>query len=129
MSQKLSQLLWHVPPERLRLIYSSACLTKNIVRLCVTPFHPTTSKLNKNKKGNKQVHLGSKALASLHEHLYHYSLNCSDILLEELFSYLPTRLPSYCFDLVVYDNSDDESSIAIDFSFSIFCSGDSTYLS
>ena len=129
MSRKLSQLLWHVPPERHSFIYSSKLLTKNITRVCVTPFHPTTSKLNKSKKANKQIQFGSKAIASLQEFLCHYPFNCSDILLEELFSYLATLFPSHFFDRVVYESSDNESSNSIDFSISIFYCNDSNYLS
>ena len=94
--------VWHVPLEWQGLKYCSALLTKvywnycrNIVRVCVTPFHPKTANLNVKRKSNKQVLFGSKALASLCEFLCHHSLTGSDPLIEEYFPYLTTRIPSH----------------------------------
>ena len=106
----------HVAPESHGLNYHSALLTKfyrnystSIVRVCVTPFHPMTAKLNVHRKSNKQVHFGSKAMASLDERLCHNSPKCSNPLLEELLAYLPTRFPSHVFDLFAFESSDNES--------------------
>ena len=100
-----------------------------IVRVCVTPISPQTSKLDPNDKCNLQGPFGSKAMASLFEFLCHHSLTTNDPLLEELLSYLPTRFPSHIFDYIAYESSNAESVRSIDSSVSAFYSEDSTYFS
>ena len=103
--------LWHVPPEWQKLKYYSALFTKvhwnystNIVRVSLTPFHPTTAILNVKRKSNKQVHFGSKIMVRLCELLCQHSLTCLDLLIEELLAYLPTRFPSHIFDYISNNN-------------------------
>ena len=114
----------------------SALLTKvywnyatHIVPVCVTPIFPKTSKLDLTDKCDLRVHFGSKGMASLYELLCHHALTCSDPLLEELLSYLPTIIPSHIFDYIAYEDSDHESVHSIDSSVSAFYSDDSTYFS
>ena len=64
--------IWKVPTEWHTLGSYSALLTENywnyatqIVRVCVTPISPKTSKVDITDKSNLQVHFGSKAMASL----------------------------------------------------------------
>ena len=94
--------IWQVPSEWHTLGFYSALLTKvywnyatHIVRVCVTPISPQTSKLDPNDKSNLQVHFGSKAMASLYDLLCYHSLTCTDPLLEELLAYLPTHFHSH----------------------------------
>ena len=95
-----------------------------LIKLQLTLIFPFTN------KSNLQVHFGSKAMASLYDLLCYYSLTCSDPLLEELLSYLPTRFHSHTFDYIAYEHSSDEESVhSIDSSVSAFCSDDSTYFS
>ena len=68
-------------------------------------------------------------MTSLYELLCHLSLTNTDPLLEELLSYLATRLPLYIFDYIAYETSDNESIHSIDSSVSVYCSDDSTYFS
>ena len=75
-------------------------------------------------KCNLQVHFGSKGHAGLYELLCHQALTCSDPLLEELLSYLPTRFPSHIFDYIVYEDPDQESVHSVDSSVSAFYSDD-----
>ena len=129
--------IWQVPTEWHTLGFYSALLTKvywnyatHIVRGCVTPISPNTSKLDISDKSNLQIHFGSKALASLYDLLCYHSLTSTDPLLEELLAYLPTRFHSHIFDYIGYEHSsDDESVHSIDSSISAFCSDDSTYFS
>ena len=128
--------IWQLSTEWHTLGFYSALLNKcywdyatHIVRVCITPISPKTFKLNLTDKCNLQVHFGSKAMASLYDFLCHHSLTCSDSLLDELLSYLPTRFPSHIFDYVEYDSSDNESVKSIDSSVSAFYSDDSTYFS
>ena len=101
-----------------------------IVRACLTPISPKTSKLDLTDKSNLQVHFGSKAMASLYDLLCYHSLTPTDPLLEELLSYLPTLFHSHIFDYITYEHSsDDESVRSIESSFSAFYSDDSTYFS
>ena len=110
--------IWQVPSEWHTLGFYTALLTKvywnyatHIVRVCVTPISPQTSKLDPNDKSNLQVHFGSKAMASLYDLLRYHSLTSTDPLLEELIAYLPTRFHSHIFDYIVYEHSSDDSSI------------------
>ena len=129
--------IWQVPSEWHTLGFYSVLLTKvywnyatHIVRVCVTPISPQTSKLDPNDKSNLQVHFGSKAMASLYDLLCYHSLTSTDPLLEELIAYLPTRFHSHIFDYIVYEHSSDEESVhSIDSSASAFYSDDSTYFS
>ena len=68
-------------------------------------------------------------MASLYELLCHYSRTCSDPLLEEVLSHLPTRFPSRIFDCIVYEISDSGSGNSIDSTISVFHSDDSTFFS
>ena len=88
--------IWPVPTEWHTLGFYSALPTKvywnyatHIVRVCVTPISPKTSKLDITDKSNLQVHFGSNAMASLYDLLdllcYH-SLTSTDPLLEQLLS-------------------------------------------
>ena len=124
--------IWHVPPEWHGLKYYSALLNKvywsyptNIVRVCVTPFQPTTAKLKVKTKSNKQIHFGSKVMASPHEFSCYSSLTCSDHLREELIAYLVTRFRSHIFDYIVYGSSDNQPVRSMDSSVSVFYSHDS----
>ena len=127
--------IWQVPTEWHTVDFYSALLTKvywnyatQIVRVCVTPISPKTSKQDLTDKSNLQVHFGSKAMASLYDLLRYHSLTSTDPLLEELLAYLPTRFQSHIFDSTAYEHSsDDESVHSIDSSVSAFCSGDSIY--
>ena len=129
--------IWQVPTEWHTLGFYSALLTKvywnyatHIVRVCITPISPTTSKLDNKDKSNLQVHFGSKAMASLYDLLCYQSLTSTDPLLEELIAYLPTRFHSHIFDYIAYEHSSDEESVhSIDSSASAFYSDDSTYFS
>ena len=129
--------IWQVPSEWHTLGFYSALLTRvywnyatHIVRVCVTPISPKTSKLDPNDESNLQVHFGSKAMASLYDLLCYHSLTCTDPLLEELIAYLPTRFHSHIFDYIAYEHSSDEESVhSIDSSVSEFYSDDSTYFS
>ena len=129
--------IWQVPTEWHTLGFYSALLTKvnwnyaiHIVRVCVTPISPKTSKLHLTDKSNLQVHFGSKAMASLYDLLCYYSPTSTNPHLEELLAYLPTRFHSLIFDYIAYEHSsDDESFQSIDSSISTFYSDDSTYFS
>ena len=69
-------------------------------------------------------------MVSLYDFLCYHSLTSTDLLLEELLAYLPTRFPSHIFDYIVYEHSsDDESVHSLDSSVSAFYSDDSTYFS
>ena len=99
--------IWQVPFEWHTLGFYSALLTKvywnyatQIVRVCVTPISPKTSKLDFTDKSNLQVHFGSKAMASFYDLLCYHSLTSTDPLLEELLVYLPTRSHSHIFDYI-----------------------------
>ena len=124
-----------VPTERHTLGYYSTLLTKvywnyanHIVRVCVTPISPNTSKLDLTDKSNLHVHFGSKAMASLYDLLCYHSLTSTDLLLEVWLSYLPTRFHSHIFDYIAYEHCSDEESVhSINSSFSAFNSDDSTY--
>ena len=117
--------------------FFSALLTKvswnyatHIVRVCVTPILPKTSKLDHTDKSNLQVHFGSKAMASLYDLLCYHALTSKDPLLEELLAYLPTRFHSHIFDYIAYQHSSDVESVhSVDSSSSAFYSDDSTYFS
>ena len=105
-----------VPTEWHTLGFYSALLTKvywnhatHIVRVCVTPISPKTSKLDLTDKSNLQVHFGSKAMASLYDLLCYHSLTSTDPLLEELLSYLPTRFHSHIFDYIAYEHSSEKN--------------------
>ena len=127
--------IWQVPSERHTLGFYSALLTKfywinatHIVRVCVTPISPKTSKLDLTDKSSLQVHFGSKAMASLYDLLCYHSLTSTDPPFEELLAYLPTRLHSHIFDSIAYEQSSDKESVhSIDSSVSAFYSDDSTY--
>ena len=129
--------IWQVPTEWHTLGFHSALLTKvywnyatHIVRVCVTPISPKTSKLDFTDNSNLQVPFGSKAMASVYDLLCYHSLTSMDPLLEELFSYLPTRFHSHISDYLAYEHSsDDESVQSIDYSVSAFYSDDSPYFS
>ena len=129
--------IWQVPSEWHTLGFYSALLTKvywnyatHIVRVCVTPISPQTSKLDPNDKSNLQVHFGSKAMGSLYDLLCYHSLTCADPLLEELLAYLPTRFHSHIFDYIAYEHSSDEESVhSFHSSVSAFYFDDSTYFS
>ena len=101
----------------------------HIVRVCVTPISPKTSKLDLTDKCSLQVHFSSKATASLCELLAHHSLTTDDPLLEEMLSYLPNRFLPHIFDYFAYESSDAESVRSIDSSTCAFYSDDSTYFS
>ena len=124
--------IWQVPSEWHTLSFYSTLLANvfwnyatHIVRVCVTPISPKTSKLDLTDKSNLQVHFGSKAMASLYDLLCYHSLTSTDPLLEELLAYLPTRFYSHIFDCIVYEHSsDDESVHSIDSSISAFYSDD-----
>ena len=80
--------IWQVPSEWHTLGFYSALLTKvywnyatHIVRVCVTPISPKTSKLDLTDKSNLQVHFGSKAMASLYDLLCYNLLTSTDPLL------------------------------------------------
>ena len=128
--------IWQVSTESHTLGFYSALLTKvhwnyatHIVRVCVIPIKPKTSKVDLTDKCNLQVHLGSKAMASLYELLCHHALTCSVPLLQELHSYLPTRFPSHILDYIAYEDSDHESVHSIHSSVSAFYSDDSSSFS
>ena len=129
--------IWHVPSGWHGLNFDTALLTKvywnyatHIVRVCITHKTPINPDLPFTNKSNLQVHFGSKAMASLYDLLCYYSLTCSDPLLEELLSYLPTRFHSHIFDYIAYEHSsDEESDHSVDSSVSAFYSDDSTYFS
>ena len=96
--------IWHVPPECHGLNFDLALLNRvywnfatHIVDVCVSSKSPINLNLHVTRKSNLQVHFGFKAMASLHKLLYHHSLTCSDLLLEELLSYLPASFPSLTF--------------------------------
>ena len=126
--------IWQVPSEWHTLGFYSALLTKvywnyatHIVRVCVTPIAPKTSQLYLTDKSNLQVHFGSKAMASLYDLLCYHSLTSTDLLLEVLLSYLPTRFHSHIFDYIAHEHSSDNESVhSNEFSVSAFCSDDST---
>ena len=128
---------WQVPSEWHTLGFNSALLTKvywsyatHIVRLCVTPIGPKTSKLDFTDKSNLQVHFGSTAMDSLYDLLRYHSLTSTDPLLEELLFYLPTRFNSHIFDYIAYEHSSDKKSVhLIDSSTSAYYSEYSTYFS
>ena len=125
--------IWQVPTEWHTLGFFSVFLIKvywnyatHIVRVCVIPILPQTSKLDFTDKSNLQVHFGSKAMASSYDLLSYHSLTSTDPLLEELLSYLPTRFHSLIFDYIACGHSsDDESVHSIDSSVSAFYSDDS----
>ena len=127
--------IWQVPTEWHTLGFYSAFLPKvywncatHIVRVCVTPNSPKTSKLDLTEKSNFQVHIGSKAIASLYNFLCYHSLTSTDPLLEELLAYLPARFHSHIFDYIAYEHSWHEESVqSIDSSISAFYSDESTY--
>ena len=127
--------IWQVSTEWHTLGFYSALFTEvqwnyatYIVRVCVTPISPQTSKLDLNDKCNLQDHLGSKAMVSLYDLLCYHSLTSTDPLHKELLSYLPTRFHSHIFDYIARErSSDDESVHSIDSSVSAFYSDDSTY--
>ena len=129
--------IWQVPTEWHTLGFYSALLTKvywnyatHIVRVCVTPILPQTSKLDLNDKNNLQVHFGSKAMASLYDLICYHSFTSTDPLLDELLAHLPSHFHSHIFDYIAYEHSSDEESVhSIDSSVSAFCSDDSTYFS
>ena len=126
--------IWQVSNEWHTLGFYSALLTKfywtyatHIVRVCVTPISPQTSKLDLNDKCNLQVHFGSNAMASLYDILCYHSLTSTDPLLEELLINLPTRFHPHIFHYFASEHSsDDESVHSIDTSVSAFYSDDST---
>ena len=127
---------WHVPHEWLGLNYYSGRLTNlywkyisNIVRVCVKPFHPTNSKLNLLRISKTQIHVGSKAMASLLELICHHSLKFSDPLLGKLLSYLSTHFPMHIFDYSVFKSSVTDSVSSIDSSISAFFFDGSTFFS
>ena len=68
-------------------------------------------------------------MASLYELLCHRSLTCSDPMLGELLSYLPTKFPSLTFNFIANEDSDRQSVHSIGPSVSAFYSDDSTYFS
>ena len=128
--------IWQVPSEWHSLNYYSALLTRlyrncstNIVWVCVTPFHPMTSKLNIQRKANKRVHFGFRAMASLYELSCHHSRTCSKPLNEESLSYLATRFSSHVLDYIFCESSGNELVNSIDYSISAFPSDDSNYFS
>ena len=126
-----------VPTEWHTLGFYSTLLTKvywnyatHIVRLCVTPISPKTSKLDHTDKSDLQVNFGSKALANLYDLLCYHSFTVTNPVLVELLVYLPTRFHSHIFDYNAYENSSDEKSVhSIDPSISALYSHDSTYFS
>ena len=100
---------WHVPPEWYGLNFTSTLLTKvyrnyvtHILRVSVSPKSPSNPDLPFTKKSNLQFKSGSKDIASLCDLLCYHSVTCSDPLLEELLSYIPTRFLSHIFDYIVY---------------------------
>ena len=110
--------IWQVPSEWHTLGFYSALLTKvywnyatHIVRVCVTPISPKTSKLDLTDKSNLQVHFGFKTVASLYNLLCYHSLTSTDPLLEELLAFLPTRFHSHIFDYIAYEHSSDDESV------------------
>ena len=124
-----------LPPEWHKLNIYSALLTKfywnyatKTVRVCVTATSPTTFTPDVNRKSNKQIHFGSKAMGSLYELLCHHSLSSVDPLLDELLSYLLTRFSSHIFDYIVCEDSDDDPYCS-ESNISAFYSDDSTYFS
>ena len=129
--------IWQVSTEWHTMGFYSALLTKgywnyatHIVRVCVTPISPKPpSKLDLTDKSNLQVHIGSKAMASLYGLLCYHSLTSTDPLFEELLSYLPTRFHSHFFDIAYEHSSDGETLHPIDSSVSAFYSDNSTYFS
>ena len=132
-----TKCIWQVPSEWHTLGFYSTLLTKvywnyatHIVRVCVTPTSPQTSKLDLNDKNILQVQFGSKAVASLYDFLCYQSFTSADPLLEDLLAYLPTRFHSHIFDSIAYEHSSDEKSVrSIDSSVSAIYSDDSTYFS
>ena len=129
--------IWQLPSEWYTLGFYSTLLTEvywnfatHILRVCVTPISPKTSKLDLTDKSNLQVHFGSKAMAGLYDFLCYHSLTSTEPLLEELLAYLPARFHSQIFDYIAYEHSsDDESVHSIDSSVSAFFSDDSIYFS
>ena len=129
--------IWHVPSEWHGLNFDAALLTKvywnyatHIVRVCLTSKSPINPNLPFAKKSNLQVHFGSKTMASLYDLLCYHSLTSTDLLLEELLAYLPTRFHSHIFDYITYEHSsDNESAHLIDSSISAFYSDDSIFFS
>ena len=106
-----------MPLDWFRFNFKSALLTKvywnyatHFVHVCVCPLGPINPPLLVSKI-ILQVRCGSKAMASLYEPLCHHSLTCSDPLLEELLSHLPTRFHSHIFDHIVYEHSSDDQSV------------------
>ena len=96
--------VWQVSTEWCNLGSYSALLTKVfrnyatlIVRVCVRPISPKTSKLDLTDKSKLQFLFGSKAMASLYDHLCYHSLSSTDPLLKEILFYLPTRFHSHFF--------------------------------
>ena len=127
---------WQVLTDWHTLGFHSDLLTKvywnyatHIVRVCVTPISPKTSKLDLTDNTNLQFHFGSRAMTSLYELLCHHSLTTDELLLEEWLSYLPTRFPSHIFDYIAYESSDEESVRSINSPISALHSDDSTFFS
>ena len=128
---------WQDPTEWHTLDFYSALLTNvywnyasHIVRVCITPILPKTSKLDLTDKSNLQVHFGSKAMAGLYDLLCYHSFTSTDLLLEKLLFYLPTRFHSHIFDYIAYEHSSDEESVhSIALSISAFYTNDSTCFS
>ena len=128
--------IWQVPSEWHTLGFYSALLTKvywnyatHIVRVCVTPISPQTSKLDPSHKSNLQVHFGSKAMASLYDLLCYHSLSCTDPLLEELIAYLPTRFHSHIFDYIATNTPRMKNQFIRLIHLSLHSTHDSTYFS
>ena len=129
--------IWHVPPEWQGLNFDSALLTKtywkyaaHIVRVCVSSKFPNNPRLPFTKKSNLQINFGSKAMTSLQDLLCYQSLTSTDPLLEEFFSYLPTKFHSHIFNYIAYEHSSDDKSVhSIDSSISAFYSDGSTFFS
>ena len=104
--------IWIIPPDWHGLNIYSALLTKDywnygtdIIRVCVTAISTSTLKPDVNPKSNIQIRFGSKVIGSLNELLCHHSLNSTHLLLDELFSHLPTVFSSQIFDNFVYENA------------------------
>ena len=97
--------IWHFPSDWHGLNFDAAILTKvywnyatHFVRVCLTSKSPNNHNLPFTKKSNLQVHFGSKTMASLYDFLCYHSLTCTDLLLEKLPAYRPTRFHSHIFD-------------------------------
>ena len=106
-----------MPPEWFGSNFNSELLTKvywkypsHIVRVCVSFKTPINLNIPVTKKSNLQVKFGPRAMASLYDLLCCHSFTSTDLFLEKLRSYLPTRFHSHIFNYIAYEHSSDDES-------------------